>query len=188
MSSTLVNYLAGVMMAWYPLSTHAFTHKSSEYTQARYKAIAADLEVAAFDPSERPLFADPKDKPKGYGRLQTAMAMLSWAGFESGGFAEDVDSMTRLGDGGTAKCLMQVHSPYKDRVFDRISCFREGLHAMHDSMAMCKEGTLASRLAGYTVGRCVRDEQGAQRRLDRAKEALKDMPFLFLSTDTEISE
>ncbi len=181
MISTLAAYLTGIMMVWYPLSTHNFTHKTEAQTRARYEGIAEALATVAMDSDEEPLFADLTGAPTGYGRIQTAMAMLSWAGFESGGFAEDIDNMTRLGDGGHAICLMQVHSPYKGRVTDRVSCFHEGLRAMHDSMSMCKKGSLASRLAGYTVGRCVRNEKGAHLRLGRAQETLAKYPYVFLS-------
>jgi hypothetical protein len=180
MSSALAAYLLGIMVAWYPLSTHDFTHKSTDYTNARYASIAQDLATVALDPSEVPLLEDSENKPKGTGRIETAMLMLSWAGYESGGFAEDVDLMIKMGDGGRAKCLMQLHKPYMDNVVDRVTCFREGLRAMHDSMRMCRKGSLASRLAGYTVGHCVPEENGAKHRVNRAVKYLRENPFLFL--------
>jgi hypothetical protein len=176
----LAAYLLALITAWYPLSTHNFTGRTEEETKARYTEIANDLATVVTDPTEVPLFADDGGHV-GVGRVRTATIMLSWAGYESGGFAEDVDLMVKLGDGDAhAKCLMQLHSPYSRYVVNRVSCFREGLRAMHDSMNMCKTGSLASRLAGYTVGRCVPEEPGAVRRVDRAVKYLKETPFLFL--------
>jgi hypothetical protein len=175
----LAAYLLALIISWYPLSTHNFTGRTEEETKARYTEIANDLATVVSDPTEVPLFADDGGHI-GIGRVKTALIMLSWAGYESGGFAEDVDLMTKLGDNGSAVCDMQLHRPYSRYVANRVSCFREGLRAMHDSMNMCKAGSLASRLAGYTVGRCVPDEDGAVHRVNRAVKYLKETPFLFL--------
>jgi hypothetical protein len=160
--STLAAYLLAAMTAWYPAKTHDFTKVPREDTQHRYEQIANDLASVAMDPNEEPLFSGET------GRAQTALVMLSFAGYESGGFAQDVDTLRRKGDGGLGVCLMQVHPPYANRVVDRLSCFHEGLRALHDSWAMCKAGTTADRLTGYTVGHCEAGERGAWIRVSRA--------------------
>lgn len=175
--TSLAAYFLACMLSWYPLKSHDFTGKTQAQTLERYQSIATDLATTTLDPNEEPLLTD-SGHYEGYGRAQTGELMLSWAGFESGGFAEDVDTMKKLGDGGHAKCLMQVHSPYKERVFNRISCFHEGLRAMHDSWNMCKVGSIADRLTGYTVGSCTPGESGAELRTRRAMKYWAKSPFV----------
>jgi hypothetical protein len=180
--TALAAYFLTAMLSWYPLKTHNFTKKTEAQTLERYQSIATDLATVVM--TEEPLPLDPKGlHPEFEGRPQTGMVELSFAGFESGGFAEDVDNMTRLGDGGNAKCLMQLHSPYKERVTDRVSCFREGLRAMHDSWNMCQYATrIADHLTGYTVGRCMYKEHGAELRVDRGVKYWNAFNFVAIPT------
>lgn len=169
--ASLAAYLFAAMVSWYPLATHAFTGATIERTEARYHAIAEDLATIALDEGEAPLFAGET------GRAQTALLALSIAGFESGGFAEDVDTMKRKGDGGKAICLMQLHAPWSDGVLDRATCFRGGMRALRASWDHCRLGTIADRLTAYTTGRCMRDEHHANLRANRALAWWKEHPF-----------
>ena len=152
----LAEYLLATMLAWYPASGHDFTRVPRAETEARYAAIAHDLATVASGPLEAPLFEGAD------GRAQTALLMLSFAGYESGGFAAKVDQPTASGDGGHAWCLCQVHMPFARGIVDRPSCFRAGFRAMRASREMCGGlRSVADRLTGYTVGRCLHDEPGA---------------------------
>jgi hypothetical protein len=181
---SLAAYFLAAMLSWYPLNSHNYLKPNQPHsvteaqTLERYQSIATDLATVVL--TDAPLPLDPQRHHPEFGsRPQTGIVALSFAGFESGGFAEDVDNMTHLGDGGQAKCLMQVHSPYKEKVTDRVSCFREGLSAMRASWNMCEGATsIADHLAGYTAGRCIRNEHGAKLRVGRGVKYWNALPFV----------
>ena len=155
-------YLYAAMIVWSPVSIHDFTKVPRVETEERYQAIARDLAEVVMEEDQTPLFAGDT------GRAKTALLALAFANYESGGFRADVDKAGPSGDGGAAWCLMQVHAPYTSEVKDRKGCFRAGLHAFRDSWSMCKTGSVADRLTGYTVGRCVTDERESRRRTNHA--------------------
>jgi hypothetical protein len=181
---TLAAYFLAAMLSWYPLKTHNFVkpHQPAALTEAqtleRYKSIATDLATVVM--YDAPLPLDTQNKHPEFGsRPQTGIVMLSFAGFESGGFVEDVDNMTKLGDGGHAVCLMQVHSPFKEHVKDRVSCFREGLSVMRSSWNMCERAaSIADHLTGYTVGHCAHNEHGSELRVGRGVKYWNTTPLI----------
>lgn len=169
----LAAYLLAAMSSWAPPSVHDFTGTPRAVTEARYESIATDLATVALDPEEVPLFAGE------VGRAQTALLMLAIASYESGQFRFDVDRQDKpSGDGGLAYCLGQLHGKYAEGLTDRVSCFRGQLRALRDSWAMCKTGTPADRITGYTVGRCDPGEPQAIHRMERATRWWGKHPYL----------
>lgn len=175
LNTALASYILAFMVAKYPVENHRFLGVSDEYTMNRYRAIAADIADVALDPEEPPVFrsrevtASSRDLD---GRVKTAMLMASIARFESGGFREDVDNLTKKGDGGRAVCLLQLHLWENEVVMDRPSCLRAGLRHIRASYKACHD------LSGYTVGHCVENEPQAANRSGMAKEWLRDHPFI----------
>jgi len=175
LNTALASSILAFMVAKYPVENHRFLGVSDEYTMTRYRAIAADIADVALDPDEPPLFRSDAKLPefdRFYdGRIKTAFLLASVARFESGGFREDVDNMTKTGDGGKAVCLLQIHLWENEIVTDRPSCLRAGLRHMRESYRMCHS------LSGYTVGHCVKNEPQAIQRMKMAEEWLHDHPF-----------
>jgi len=167
MQIALTQYVLAFMLAVYPVQNHRFLGVSDDYTRARYAAIAADVADVALDPDEPPLFADGRTP----GRVKTAMLLASLARFESGGFREDVDTLRKLGDGGAARCLLQIHAWPGERIEDRASCLRAGMRHLRASLRSC--GTIA----GFTVGHCEKDEPEAARRMGLAEEWIRSHPW-----------
>lgn len=169
-------YVLAFMIAKYPVENHRFLGVTDEHTMARYEAIAADIADVALDLDEPPIFRSQTITEKGArdldGRVKTALLTASVARFESGGYREDVDNLTKLGDNGHAICLLQLHLWEGEVVTDRPSCLRAGLRHFRESYKRCHS------LSGYTVGHCVDDEPEAKRRTDMAVSWLKQHPFV----------
>jgi len=169
----LAAYLLAAMSFWAPPAVHDYTGTPRAVTEARYESIATDLATVALDPAEVPLFAGE------VGRAQTALVMLAIASYESGQFRADVDRQDKAtGDGGFAYCLGQLHGKYAEGLTDRVSCFRGQLRALRDSWSMCKAGTPADRITGYTVGHCEPGEPQARLRMERALSWWSKHPYL----------
>lgn len=169
----IATYLFAAMLQWAPIEWHDYTGVPRTVTQARYLSIAADTAIVVDDPREEPLFPGPT------GRAKTAVVVLAFASYESGGFRADVDREDRAsGDGGHAWCIGQLHAPYSDGLTDRQSCLRGILRALRDSSAMCGSEDLARRFSGYTVGICLDGEPQALHRVKRAWEWWAMAPWL----------
>jgi hypothetical protein len=171
----LKTYILAFMTAHYPVKNHHFLGVTDEYTMARYETIAADIADVALDPDEPPVFKSAfveKQNRDLDGRVKTALLIASIARFESGGYREDVDNLTKLGDNGHGVCLLQLHLWEGEIVTDRPSCLRAGLRHIRESYRSCHS------LSGYTVGHCVEDEPEAKRRTELASNWIKNHPFV----------
>lgn len=154
---SLAGLIYSFMVSAYPLSTHEFTGRKTDEIEARYRDIALDIATVSIDD---PMFSNDPEK--------TAMLLTSFSGFESGGFAEKIDNNKGTGDSGRAKCIMQLHAPFSNNLMTRLDCIRGALLAFKASLAMCSNGSLATRLSGYTAGKCVANEPAARTRVERA--------------------
>lgn len=172
--TALIHYLVAFMLSCSPVKDHRYTGATDEYTLVRYESIAADIAGVALDPDEPALFDGPT------GRVKTALLMTSIASFESGGFREDVDTLKVLGDGGAARCLLQIHPWIGEKIVDRASCLRSGLRHLRESYRLCHS------LSGYTVGHCEKGEPKALKRFNRANDWLRKTPFAPTDDDLAI--
>jgi|SRR5579863_4124309 len=172
LEALLSAYLLQAMITWAPPSDHDWKEPRIA-TEAHYLSIADDMAHVAMDPLEPPLFEG------GDGRARTALYLLAIVSFESGGFRLDVDREDRpTGDGGKAWCLAQLHDRFARGLTDRVSCFRHELAAVRESWRMCPYPSLADRLTGYTVGRCVSAETQARHRVERWTSYWSRHPFV----------
>jgi hypothetical protein len=73
----LIQYVLAAMLAWVPPASHA-PHEDERQVLARYRSIATDIVLVAFDPREEPLF-DGSD-----GRVATAVTLAAIASLEGG--------------------------------------------------------------------------------------------------------
>ena len=178
------------MVSVYPFENS--TQESIEEAQDRYQSIAQDLVDVVYDSNEDPLFSGE------YGRLKTAMTLLSIASFESG-FRRDVDYGELRGDKGASVCLMQINigktdqegrsykrfvldsSGYYNVVFDRSQgwgaedliedrqkCFRVALAIARKSFSKCHESDDLNKLKLYTSGSCYLGSISSKQRMRRA--------------------
>jgi hypothetical protein len=178
MQSILTQYVLAFMLAVYPVKNHEYLGVSDSYTRARYEAIAADFADVALDPDEPALFADGRTP----GRVKTAILLASIGRFESGGYREDVDTLVKLGDGGAARCLLQIHPWPGEVINDRASCLRAGLRHLRASFSAC------GSLAGYTVGHCVDHEKQAEKRMQLAEDWIRKHPWTSVPLSGNVSE
>lgn len=191
----LAAYLLAAMVAWVPMKNHAY-YEREEVTSARYTAISQDIATVSLLEKEEPLYVGVDDS----GRVKTALLVASTASFESA-FEARVDDGRKLGDHGTAYCIMQIHPESgvyldggtygyasrqsrawidanrdklifgKDLIENRQTCIRVGLHMMRDTF------TRVHHLGIYT-GEGSKEGPNAKHRLERAKTWMKDHPFV----------
>lgn len=188
--NSLISFIMGLMVSVYPFENS--TQETVEEAQDRYQSIAQDLVDVVYDSNEDPLFSGE------YGRLKTAMTLLSIASFESG-FRRDVDFGELRGDKGASVCLMQINvgqtdqegrsykrfildsSGYYNVVFDRTQgwgsedllddrqkCFRVALAIARKSFAKCHESDDLNKLKLYTSGSCYFGSISSRQRMSRA--------------------
>jgi hypothetical protein len=175
MNEQIIAWLLSAVLAWAP-------QMAKNDSVERRAEIVRDAAAVADDPAEPPVYQGEN------ARARTALLLLSVASFESGGFDPKVESGDRRGDSGASWCLTQIRIGDREFVFlepggaewangasgsggmtgpalaaDRRSCFRAALHMIRDSMRMCGFLPEEHRLAGYTVGRCVRSAASSLR-------------------------
>jgi hypothetical protein len=137
----------------------------------RYRSIATDIVLVAFDPRELPLFEGPD------ARRATAIALAAIASLE-GGLAADVDDGRRRGLLGEVTLWQVLVSAEraKDLLDDRREAVRTALRMARASFAACAQLPLLDRLAVYTTGRCYRSQAESRARLGRAFDWLVGHP------------
>ncbi len=154
----LANYVMIAMMAWVPLSDHAYYEKE-EQTLERYQDIAFTIAEVA---SERdPLFQGEN------GVIKTALLLASIASTE-GVFRKDVDTCKVGGDFGMAWGLWQTHYSKYLTCSDRKVAANIAFDMIEDSFKWCKRYPMLDHLAIYTDGKCSRNQQRSRFRMSRA--------------------
>lgn len=160
----LINWLVAAMVAWVPPGKSKWTKETEEETLARYREIATDAAIIAFNPEIKPLY------PGKHGRHKTALQLLSIAFWESS-FSPSVDNGYSRGDDGQSYCLMQIklgNGKVKfqikgqgevswsgwDLVKDRKKCFYTGLEYARRSFGACRKLPVEHRLTAYAAGVC----------------------------------
>lgn len=134
----IISVLVSLMMQWVPPTAQS----------ADYESIAWDAYTAM---QEEPIAGLPAESG--------AVLLLAIASYESL-FLRDVDEGRRRGDNGKAVCLGQVHTPAAQREIvasNRSACFAKMRQAVNWSFRTCRRLEWQNQLAGYTVGRCVRN-------------------------------
>jgi hypothetical protein len=183
MLQALVTYLFAAMVAFVPLSQHAYYEKTAD-TEARYAAIAADVAELALDETEAPVF-------KGeLGRVKTALLMTSIASYESHFDARtDRGISVRAGDNDNGKAvgLWQTHLyppllpegwTRAELAADRKKAARYALRMVRESFRICSRHPVAELLGWYAVGgNGCSSSAKAESRVQRAMRWLEGHPF-----------
>lgn len=181
---SVVSWLVSLMISWTP---NQLANMNDNITE-KYKVIAEDAALVAYDPGERSMFPSQQK-----GRAMTAVVMLKTAMEESGYFDEAVMLGTKRGDHGRSWCMMQINiGKGKTRegwtgpelIADNQKCFRAGLHILQGSFGYCSHLSFHSRLSGYTTGRCIEGEQHSIRRMS----SFARINFKRAPTDQEVFE
>lgn len=178
MSSAFVTYLVAAMVAWVPVSQHAF-YEPAVQTETRYQEIAEDaLEASTYNP----IFAGPD------GAMRTALLAVSWAGLESF-YAKRIDechpnkgeSDSDKNGNPTAWTLWQMHEEH-GRTAKVLLCESRKAAAsaflawMKESFQRCRSLELGDRGSFYAAGFCGPNPK-SQHRILRAVAYAKTHPF-----------
>lgn len=169
----LATYLVAAMLSWSPVTNHP---EGAPVTEARYDRIAADVAALVSQPDVEPLFAGPD------GRARTAVLLVSIGSFESGGFAQAVQTCARLGDGGRARGIWQLHgmaAPASTACSTPYAQAAAALEWARLSVVRCSRTGQepATWLAAYASGSCSRGWLASRNRWGRAAAWMAKHPF-----------
>lgn len=192
-------WLFSIMTSWVPFAQHVQGKETKEQISDRYSAIALDAASIAFDPAEQPLFNGPSGRVK-TATLMLAIARME-SNFIRRIDAGECNKGEC--DNGQAACMMQIHAESgivltersfvyasskneawrkdnqdkivtAEKLKDRKTCFKVGLHILRQSLASCAAYPAEDRLAGYTGEGCrnVPKEEQTKKPKSRARYAV----------------
>lgn len=158
--------ILSAMTLWFPPQKHATRHEKLDETEERYRSIASDIEAEVLaDPKGSPFPAVGVPDPE---RVRYALLMASIALYESG-YAKDVDTCAKGGDGNKAWGLWQVHVPKERACSSRRAGLRIAARFVHLSFSRCSNAeTVGDRLALYATGACVQQQRESRTRVNTA--------------------